>query len=691
MYDWNANDVTMVGPLLHDEPLGPLCQEWLRQLKVAGEHKKRNFGDKADESLRFYSGSHEFLYEAPYLRKSLGFKLGDGDTTIQPPMFRVTANLTAEFVQIYGPMLFFRNPVRTIKPRIPPELPASIFGVPDQSEVTPEMAQQMDMATLQMASLVAQVQQEQADQNKRAVIVATLLDALLNYTPHEFDLKGHSRKGIVEALIKGRGLQWIEKYKPPTSNITMIRSVYDTVDNLVYDPDAEDLNDAWWVARRCIHPTWWVEEEFGLPKGTLRGNRESLGQAATYEIESAVSTDRRKKGDTQDLMIYYRIYSRMGMGGKFKGPFERLRQELDQVGDYVYLVVADNVPYPLNIPRSIYKMDSNDPQTLQVLQDSIDWPIPFWADSMTPWPFAPLDFHTIPRSSWPMAHMTGAMVYQKFLDWSYSMLMSKMYRTHRDLILVEKGTEDEVKEAIQNAEDQSVVPVKRQGDRKLSECVEVMQFPEMVADNWQVTSKMESLFQRSTGLTEVMYGDVQQKQMRSAEEAQLKGDFTKIRPDDMASCVEDWQALVARKEALASRWCLAAEDVEPILGKLGAAAWRQFVESTDISYVVREFEYRIEAGSTKKPNVDLDLSNSNDAVQFLGPVFQAAWQATGDPSPFNALVEYWAKPRQLDASKFMLQPLQLAPPPLPGAPPSSPPGSGGGNAAPPPPQPPPGG
>ena len=57
-----------------------------------------------------------------------------------------------------------------------------------------------------------------------------------------------------------------------------------------------------------------------------------------------------------------------------------------------------------------------------------------------------------------------------------------------------------------------------------------------------------------------------------------------------------------RKEAFASRWMLEAEDVAPIVGPVGAMVWQQQIMSSDINLVVKEFDYRIEAGSIRKPN-----------------------------------------------------------------------------------------
>ena len=54
--------------------------------------------------------------------------------------------------------------------------------------------------------------------------------------------------------------------------------------------------------------------------------------------------------------------------------------------------------------------------------------------------------------------------------------------------------------------------------------------------------------------------------------------------------------LLSRKEAIATRWLLKAEDLEPIIGPLGAAAWEQHVQQMNPYEIAREYDYTVEAG-----------------------------------------------------------------------------------------------
>jgi len=154
---------------------------------------------------------------------------------------------------------------------------------------------------------------------------------------------------------------------------------------------------------------------------------------------------------------------------------------------------------------------------------------------------------------------------------------------------------------------------------------------------------------------------------RSAAEAQIKNENISIRPDNMANELEDCMSLLARREALAARWLLEPQDIKPILGPMGATAWAQFIMRRDIVSLTREFLYRVEAGSSRKPNKATRVEQMQMAVQTLGPILSQLAGA-GVTDPFNALMSDWADSLDIDPKPYLL------PPPAPPAPPAAPPG-----------------
>ena len=85
---------------------------------------------------------------------------------------------------------------------------------------------------------------------ERRKLVSKLLSDYLNYTPNELDLKKHSRKVVEEAFIKGASVWWHELVQPAGSKIKLAGSFFDTIDNLVWDPDADEFEDIRWCARK---------------------------------------------------------------------------------------------------------------------------------------------------------------------------------------------------------------------------------------------------------------------------------------------------------------------------------------------------------------------------------------------------------------------------------------------------------
>ncbi len=116
---------------------------------------------------------------------------------------------------------------------------------------------------------------------------------------------------------------------------------------------------------------------------------------------------------------------------------------------------------------------------------------------------------------------------------------------------------------------------------------------------------------------------------------------------------------------------LAPKDVLPVLGLTGSALWATHVSSAD-PMIFRELEYRIEAGSTKKPNRDRDQANADSAMQILLPILDRFAMSTGQLGPINNLLDFWAKTRDIPPGMLTLPPPPAPPPPAPGGPPPGP-------------------
>jgi hypothetical protein len=636
-----------------DNPLEGVCKQWLGKIRLALDFKKTEFGEQADECWRFFDTSYEWLYGLKEGARGFAW-CGPGDRP--KTSFAVTINKVAEGVQLFGPVLYHRNPARLVAPRKAPLVPPELFGgMADPNAVA--MQQQV----------MAQVQSQRGADAARA----ELLKAYLNYTPDALDLKTESRWAIDEAVIKGAAVLWTELYRPPGSRQLMVGSFFDSIDHLVFDSDAKMIREATWCARRCIHPVWQVEREYGLEPGSLKGHFESHARQAEVDADLG-GPHRRNQGKTNDLILYWKVYSKMGAGARLEGAKfnDEVSLALESLGEYCFLVVADGVPHPLNVGPQVAQ--SPDPQAVA---KAVRWPTPFWADDS--WPCSVLSFHDRPGRLWPMSHFKPGLGELKFINWCYSFLAGKIKNACRDFLAIRKSAGEEIKTSILHGQDYELLEIQEQHGT-INDVVQFLQHPAFHGDIWKVLEAIEAQFERRVGLTELMYGTTD-VQMRSAQEAAVKSNQLNVRPDDMAQKVEEWMKRVARSEALACQWHLTGADVGPALGPVAGQLWDRLVASADPGATIFEMEYRVEAGSVRKPNVEGQIKRMEMATQQL---FQPLWNyamQTGDVQPVNALLSDWAKANDLDVEGYLIKP--PPPPPAPAAPPGAPPtavGPGGG-------------
>jgi hypothetical protein len=420
------------------------------------------------------------------------------------------------------------------------------------------------------------------------------------------------------------------------------------------DPDSEKIEDCKWIARRCVHPVWEVERMYGLPAGSLKGTLESYSRQADVSANGSDGDYSRRQGVSNDLLCYWKIYSKMGIGARLPGVDAAYRETLDKFGDYAFLVVADDIPYPLNCPDD--KLAGPPDEVLKLLE----WPTPYWMDSR--WPMVPLAFHWVPRQLWPMCHFKPAMGELKALNWLYSLIISKIGISCRDFLAILESADQDTKEAILHGRDYTLIRLKSTNPATIDQLVQFLQHPQMNGDIWQVLEAIKEEFEKRTGLSELVYG-MSSRQMRSAEEASVKSDQISVRPDDMSNKVEDFSGEVAKNEALCTRWNISPTDVKPVMGDAFAQYWAQLVVSPDPYVITRQLEYGIEAGSTKKPNRDRDADNMQQAMQNLFQPLMMYAQGTGVWHPLNALITAWAKSIDLDPSQFLFPDMPPAPPP----------------------------
>lgn len=653
-------------PRTGEDALRAIATGWLKKIELSLKHK-RPFSEDAREAMCFFDGPHNWFWKDTYARHEYGY-----NRTISPPGFRMQCNRVFEAVKLFGSVIYHRNPVRSVTPtRYPFVSPDAVGVMDDQSMMAYQMAAQETVRRTEVRNAVAM-----------------LMEKYLNYTPNELDLKTHSRRVVDEAIIKGMGVWWTEMVELPGSQIRFVGSFADSVDNFTVDPDATEIEDILWCARRCTHPIDVVARQYGLDREQLKGHLEGA-KPVDRETDDQVFTDDeypykgRRVGKSNELVTYWKIWSKTGLGDRLKDVPKELAGSFDGLGDNCYIVVCEGIDFPLNMPPDALA-EEVDPNTgvPPTLFRSVQWPIPFWAEA-NGWPFVALDFHRKPGYVWPISHIKPGVAELRFLNWALSFIAQRVATSCETMIGVSKAADQDVKDQILAHSDRGfkIVELSETLGRSVNDLISVFQLPDVSPELWRIIDAVTQMFDKRVGLTELAYA-MTSSQIRSATEATVKAEQLSVRPDDMANRLEDSMGLMARREAFAARWLLEPKDVEPIIGPVGAAAWAQHVVTMDPSTLAREFEYRIEAGSARKPNKATRVEQMQAALQTLGPILQGL-VPMGVVDPLNALISDWADSLDIDAKPYLIPP---PPPPAPpeAAPPGPPVGEEGAGGGPPP-------
>jgi len=608
--------------------MSSVCDYWISAIQKAEEAKKP-FTEVGAMCNQFFSGSVGFMWDEKFKAKYL--------KNIQAPRFRVTIAKAFELVAIFGPSLFWRYPGRTIKPRemFVPDI--TLFGDPNDEGVQAQYQQ-----------IMAEAQVEQASSDARNKV----MELYLNYAQREQPgggLKSHGQYAVTEALVKGRGVLWTEAYQFPGSERILTGSFYSSVDNLFIDPDScmPNFSDAKWIARKHIDQYWEVERRFGLKPGSLKHKAKVSSADAISKGE--VASKKGSKAKTADLIVWYEVFSKCGVGTRNKGILDSMHTAFEEVvGDFAYICVCDGLEYPLNSSPELME-EATDEDVLQMF----DWPVPFYKDGR--WPCCVLDFYPNPSSCWPLAPMAMGLGELIFLNTMMSVLCERAYESSRLLIAAVKGAASEAVQKIQSGGMKEIIEVIDANDNGINNLIQVLQMPEMGFDLFRMINMVSAMFDKRTGLSELLYGmNPGGATSRTAADINIKSEMASVRPEYMSQQVEDWQTEVANIERIAAGWSVRGQDCEPLLGKIGSQVWDALVSNEDPEIFVREMRCTVEANSIRKPNKVRDNENIQRMSQFLMPEFSKHADITGDTEPLNNFIQDIGKAIDQDTSRWTI-------------------------------------
>ncbi|MEA3351196.1 MAG: hypothetical protein U9Q82_11280 [Chloroflexota bacterium] len=565
------------------------------------------------------------------------------------PHFRICLQKAFEVVALFGPLIYNRNPHRACKPPQPNEFTPMDFGDPNDPSV---------MAMYEQAMMREQMRESNAKTRCGGT------EKYLNYTAREQPDGGLKQAGefaVTEALIKGRGLLWPETYSRPGSEQILTGCFYDSVDRLLIDPDAESstFGKAYWIAREHLEPHWVTERRFNLPFGTLRNKVGGLESSNAQGARKAnrVGNLHRQAGRTFDLCKWHEIWSIGGVGTRLTGTSKIMQNAFDEVvGDYAYICVASGYDSPLNAPRTMMLEAADDD-----VAEAFAWPIPTWADGR--WPVAMLDFYNKPNEAWPIAPVAPGLGELTAVNIIFSQLVEQVWSNSQQLIAVLKSAQKDVETALRKQTGPIVLGIP-DIMKDINHMISFLHRPDAKYEMWQVIDMLFTLFDKRVGLADMLYGMSAHATPRTATDVRTKDEKLSIRPDHMATKVEEWLTEASTLEKITAYFGgVSGNDVLPLMGEVGAHLFEKHFTNAAPEAILGETDCTIEVGSARKPNKARDLENIQTIYPAMSQEFSKHADMTADTGPINELHQKMGKAMEEDVSGLMMGPRMPPPPP----------------------------
>lgn len=376
---------------------------------------------------------------------------------------------------------------------------------------------------------------------------AQWMEKYLNYIPRQTDLKTHSRRAVIQACIYGKGVLWVgwNKEKGLTD------AIFDTVQNLLVDPDARYREECNWKARKRQKPRWWLLKYFPEAKDCI----------------NQLTPDGKKRSSsgadfTTDTITFYEMYFRIGLHN-YEGGKELLEQEPGEE-----TAVGDDSPV-----KYIYAAGGK-------LLAEQDWEVPLFKKDL--WPCVELDFRENPGHYWPKSPIWPGLSQLKNMNWLYRHMMARVRQSARAfLILLNKsgvtiGTEDLDKLLGQASTPDAIwdlLTVNANGSMegaKINEIIQQLKLESNIDEFLKAIAFESQEFEKATGLYGILYQGQSDTQIRSAAEVNFRDKTSRSRIDDLLASVEAWSDQVAATQAMYARFLsIPEEDILPIFGPEG--------------------------------------------------------------------------------------------------------------------------
>lgn len=621
------------------EFLDPLVRGWLEWTTKA-RAARQPFDEIYRQCRAFHGEAVGFMWKPEFRNKYLGAPI--------QPRFKITLNKAFEFVATVGPSVYWQAATRLVRTNKVTQMPEEFMATDDPQE------------QMQFAQWAMEDQKEAGREQTRN----WLMENWLNYTAKEMPgggLTGHGQAATLEAMLSGRGVQLVEAYKMPGDDRTLTRCKHIPVNKLLIDPDCKSLDDAWAIAIECCEPVHEVEREYKLAPGSLKnkGHYESETSMSLRTSDELANWD-RVKGETSDVIRYYKIWSKMGPGAKLSGVDLTIKHHLeDVVGQYAYIVVAEGVPYPLNAPSAVV---GSAEVTDADVKKMFEWPTPFWRDAR--WPIFTTDFYKVPQSPYPLPPLAGGLGWLMYMNVLLSHAAGRAWTTSRDIWVCRQSLLKIIKPELEHGKDLAVIGLP-EGMEDVDKALKLIEFPQLSSDYFLMLEKAGQEWERASGLNDYMQGVRTGTQIRTGTESANLQENSKTRPRWLSSCVGSAQSIGADMEKFCARWHVTGKDVRPLFGARGEYLWDRDLVSQPIELVARGMRADVAANASMPPNKERDAAAIGQMIGVVFPELSKHADMTGDTNPVNTFMQMACDANELRGGEGLQMGQRVPQPPPP--------------------------
>ncbi len=623
----------------YDQHLKPVVTVWSDLIRSA-HAAKEEFTQLGKQVEFFYSGTSGFMWRTPYAGT---YMKAEG---VKPPMFKIEFNKAYEYIALMWPMLFWQMAARKVKP-------ATAMEFDDAMSLAGN-----DPAMQQMVSMLMD---EQATMDVKSSMRARVQERVLNLLPRlqpYGGLEQHAGMAVFDALLKGAGFLTTESYRFPGSDKTLVGSFYLDCDRVLVDPDCKDplWAQAGWIA---IRHEWRPDEcdrHFNLPEGTCQqfAKKETAGAQSVNNPKPNGPGPNVAEPAAKNVVVWYEIFSKGGMGNRFIGR-NKIASELEEIGgDYVYLCICEDAPWPLNFSglemQALDHIDNPIEDEDEWARSKLAWPTPYWRHNQ--WPINKLMFYPAgTRKAWPLPPLSPAIGEMTVVNILMSVYTELGFKSKDQILGVLEGfLSEDIQAQLVNgaAQNPILIKIKSELAKSVQEVISFIQRPGVNGDIIQVINFLFGLIEQRTGMSPVLYGQGGDTNSRSATEYTGRRETVNIRPDFMRKRVGDWMSETAAKELFAVCQHMTSDDVASDLGPLWTLAWNLLVENEDPDTVLRSCECWVEASEIGRPTKERDAQMLGQLQQYLLPILSGHGAQTGNWEPYNAFIEAYGVASNLD-------------------------------------------